>query len=156
MWTFVHPKVWHAGAFLIRGNLIIPKIGRLPLSDLVNREVSLFWSHKGCHVWVHVDQNMARVVKKVRIQPWGEVHAYTFILFYESYHQFYWQELIERCEITSNVLWWKYFRAGTYIVHIYVKPRWCVLIFCILRFVSPIIVSKVWEQQLTDRPGGKH
>ena len=30
------------GAFSIRGKLINPQIGRLPLSDLVNREVSLF------------------------------------------------------------------------------------------------------------------
>ena len=45
------PKAWHAGAFLIRGSVINPQIGRLPFSDLVNREVSLFWSHQGCHVW---------------------------------------------------------------------------------------------------------
>ena len=52
VWSFVHPKVCHGGVYLIRGNLINPQIGRLPLSGLANREVSLFWSHKGCHVWL--------------------------------------------------------------------------------------------------------
>ena len=43
-------------AFIIRGNLIDPKIGSLPFSDVVNWEVSLFRSHKGCHVWVMIEQ----------------------------------------------------------------------------------------------------
>ena len=38
--------------FLICWSLINPQIGRLPLPDLINRELSLFWNHKGCHdVW---------------------------------------------------------------------------------------------------------
>ena len=50
VWSFVHPKVCHGGVYVIRGNLINPQIGRVPLSGLANMEVSLFWSHKGCHV----------------------------------------------------------------------------------------------------------
>ena len=38
-------------AFLIRGNLINLQIGRLPFSELVNSEVSLFYC---CHVWFHL------------------------------------------------------------------------------------------------------
>ena len=37
--------------FIVRANIMDSQIGSLPISDMENREISLFSVHTSCHVW---------------------------------------------------------------------------------------------------------